>query len=147
MRWMRTLWRRPWSTRQADERQAQRNPHLEKALEVEKMEGQRIATRARIAALAVVAVLLVFINPRWEVLYYEALLLLFVLIGIAQLRAATVGQSRRELALISADLLLLTVILTVPEPARRRVLADRLPVPVRRLHLLLHFPRRLHAGL
>ena len=72
MRWMRTLWSRPWSTRLADERQAEHNPHLARALEVEKMEGQRIATSARIAALAVVAVLLVFINPRWEVLYYEA---------------------------------------------------------------------------
>ena len=39
-----------------------------------------------------------------------------MLIGIAQLRAARVGQSRQELALISADLLLLTVILTVPNP-------------------------------
>ena len=144
---MRALLGQPWSTRLAEERLAQRNPHLARALEVEKMEGQRIATCARIAALAVVAVLLVFINPRLEVLYYEALLLLFVLIGIAQLRAARVGQSRTELALIFADLLLLTLILTVPNPLAAEVLADRIPVPLRRLHLLLHFPGRLHAGL
>ena len=49
-------------------------------------------------------------------LYYEAVLVLLVVIGIAQLRAARVGQSRVELALIVADLLLLTLVLTVPNP-------------------------------
>lgn len=106
----------PWSSRLAEERLTQANPHLWRALEVDKMEGQRIATWARTAALAVVALLLVFVNPRLEVLYYEALLVLFVVIGIAQLRAARVGQSRVELALIVADLLLLTLTLTVPNP-------------------------------
>jgi adenylate cyclase len=100
----------------AEERLAERNPHLARALEIDKMEGQRIATWARAAALAVVAVLLVFLNPRFESLYYEACLLLFVLIGIAQLRAARVGQSRVELALITADLVLLTLTLTIPNP-------------------------------
>jgi adenylate cyclase len=106
----------PWSTREAEERLARRNPHLARALEVEKMEGQRIATLARTGALAIVAMLLVYLNPRAEMLYYEALLVLFVLIGIAQWRAARVGQSRMELALIMADLLLLTLALTVPNP-------------------------------
>lgn len=110
------LWGRPRSTRLADERLAQDNPHLRRALEVDKMEGQRIATWARTAALAVVALLLLFVNPRLDVIYYEALLVLFVLIGIAQLRAARVGQSGVELALIVADLLLLTFTLTVPNP-------------------------------
>lgn len=111
------LWaRRPWNTRIAEEQMAARNPHLAEALLVEKMEGQRIATWARIGALSVVALLLVFVNPRIEVLYYEALLVLFVLIGIAQLRAAKVGQSGLEIALILADLLLLAFTLTVPNP-------------------------------
>ena len=35
---------------------------------------------------------------------------------VAQLRAARVGQSRLELALITADLVLLTLIITVPNP-------------------------------
>ena len=117
MRWMFKLWnRRPWYTRREEERLARLNPHLADALEVEKMEGQRIATSARTIALAVVAMLLLFVNPRIEVLYYEACLVLFVLIGIAQLRAARVGQSGRELALIFADILLLTLLLTVPNP-------------------------------
>lgn len=114
-RWIPAFWA-PRSTRVEEERLAERNPHLARALEIEKMEGQRIATWARAAALAVVAVLLIFLNPRIESLYYEAALLLFVLIGVAQLRAARVGQSRMELALITADLVLLTLIMTVPNP-------------------------------
>ncbi len=56
---------------------------LARALEIEKTEGQRIATWSRAAALAVVGVLLIYLNPRWEMIYYQALLLLFVIIGIA----------------------------------------------------------------
>jgi adenylate cyclase len=111
------LWaRRPWNTRIAEEQMAARNPHLAEALLVEKMEGQRIATWARIGALSVVALLLVFVNPRLEVLYYEVILLLFVLLGIAQLRAAKVGQSGLEMALVLADLVLLALTLTIPNP-------------------------------
>lgn len=106
----------PWSSRLEEERLAQLNAHLARALEVEKMEGQRIATWARTAALAIVAILLIYVNPRWEIIYYQALLLLFVIIGIAQLRAARVGQSYLELALIFADFLLLTLILILPNP-------------------------------
>jgi adenylate cyclase len=110
------LWNPPWSTRLAEEQLARHNPHLARALEIEKMEGQRIATWARGAALVVVGLLLMYLNPRIEMLYYEALMLLFVVIGIAQLRAARVGQSLLELGLISADFLLLTLVLTVPNP-------------------------------
>jgi adenylate cyclase len=115
-RWLFGLGDPPWSTRLAEERLAQRNPHLARALEVEKMEGQRIATWSRAAAMAVVGILLIYLNPRWEMIYYQALLLLFVIIGIAQLRAARVGQSYLELLLIFADLVLLTLTLTVPNP-------------------------------
>ncbi len=106
----------PGATRRAEEESARKNPHLLRALEEEKTEGQRIATWARTIALAIVAVLLVYINPRPEVIYYLFLLLLFVLIGIAQLRAARVGQSRVELGLIFADIALLAVTLAVPNP-------------------------------
>ena len=115
-RWIFGLGDPPWSTRLAEERLARRNPHLARALEIEKTEGQRIATWSRAAAMAVVAVLLIYVNPRWEMIYYQALLLLFVIIGILQLRAARVGQSYLELALIFADLILLTLTLTVPNP-------------------------------
>lgn len=125
-RWIFGLGDPPWSTRVAEERLAQRNPHLARALEIEKMEGQRIATWSRAAALAVVAVLLVYVNPRWEMLYYHALLLLLVVIGILQLRAARVGQSLAEIGLIFADLVLLTLTLTVPNP----LVADPWPTAI-----------------
>ena len=108
--------RRPGAQRRAEEEYARQNPHLMRALEEEKMEGQRIATWARTFALAVVAILLVYLNPRIEVIYYQVILLLFALIGFAQLRAARVGQSRTELALIFTDLLLLTLTLALPNP-------------------------------
>ncbi len=114
--WLVGLGEPPWSSRRAEERLARRNPHLARALEIEKREGQRIATIARTAALGVVAVLLLYINPRFEVIYYQGILGLFVLIGWAQYRAARVGQSMTELALIFADLLLLTLTLIVPNP-------------------------------
>ncbi len=113
--WLELL-RRPGAQRRSEEEYARQNPYLLQALEEEKMEGQRIATWARTIALAIVAVLLVYINPRLEVIYYEVILLLFALIGFAQLRAARVGQSRTELALIFADLALLTLTLAVPNP-------------------------------
>ena len=120
-RWLFGFGDPPWSSRRAEEELAQRNPHLMRALEIEKMEGQRIATWSRTAALAVVAVLLIFLNPRWEMIYYEALILLFVVIGIAQFRAAKVGQSYAELALIVADLTLMTLTLVIPNPLASEV--------------------------
>ena len=72
--------------------------------------------RARWAALSVIALLLVYLNFSWEVLYYEVLLAGFALIGSAQLRAGRVSQSRRELLLILCDLALLTFVMVVPNP-------------------------------
>lgn len=104
------------SSRLEEEAQARRNPWLAKALEQEKADGQKIATWARTAALLVVAIMLVYVIPRIEVLYYQALVAGFIIIGFAQLRAARVGQSWLELALIAADLALLTLTLAAPNP-------------------------------
>jgi adenylate cyclase len=114
--WVRRFLGRPITSRLEEEARAKRNPHLARALEIEKMEGQRIATRARTAALVTIGLLLIYVNPRMEVLYYQFLLMLFILIGILQQRAARVGQSRLELALIFADLVLLTFTLLMPNP-------------------------------
>lgn len=86
------------------------------ALDRHKREGMALAFRARLAAMVVIAILLPIVNPRLEVLWYEALALGFVLIGWLQTRAAQVERSRTELALILADLVLLTVTLLVPNP-------------------------------
>lgn len=102
-----------------DEPESERSPVngvVMRALEEDKREGQRIATVARTIALAVIALLLPFINPTVAVLYYEAFMLAFVAIGWAQLRYARVGRSGAELALIFLDLLLLTFVCVAPNP-------------------------------
>ena len=101
----------------AEERRASpRNPFLAEALRTEKLEGQRIAAWARTVALAATGVLIAFQNASWSVLYFHGLLLVFIALGWAQLRYAAVGHSRIELLLILADLVLLAVTLTVPNP-------------------------------
>ena len=88
----------------------------EAALERHKREGMVLAVKARWIAMAVIAVMLPVIDPRIEVLYYEALALGFVLIGWAQLRVARVGLSKAELLLLFGDLALMTLAIMVPNP-------------------------------
>jgi adenylate cyclase len=104
------------SRRVEEELAAGQNPFLIEALRTEKLEGQRIAAWARTIALAASGVLITFQNPSWSVLYFHTFLLVFIALGWAQLRYATVGHSRIELALILADLVLLAAVLTVPNP-------------------------------
>ncbi|MET1413333.1 adenylate/guanylate cyclase domain-containing protein [Roseibium sp. HPY-6] len=102
---------------QEDERQqAISNPFLAQALEKEKMEGHRLAIIARTIALGLVGLLLPFLNFSLNVLYYEAMLLLFIGLGWLQLRMASVGYSKSELALIFIDVSLLTVLFITPNP-------------------------------
>lgn len=86
------------------------------ALDIDKRRSLTLAVRARWAALAAIGVMLPFLNPNWDVLYYEALLLVFALTGWGQARIGRVGRNRRELLLIFCDLALLTVICVAPNP-------------------------------
>jgi adenylate cyclase len=104
------------NSREEDEQQARENRHLREALHEEKLEGHRIATIARTIALTIIALLLPFLNPTWSVLYYEALLAIFIIVGWLQWRVSKFGQSRNELLLILCDLSLLTFIGTMPNP-------------------------------
>ena len=104
------------SRRVEEELAARQNPFLVEALRKEKLEGQRIAAWARTVALAASGVLIAFQNPSWSVLYFHGFLLVFIALGWAQLRYATVGHSRIELMLIMADLVLLAAVLTIPNP-------------------------------
>jgi adenylate cyclase len=92
--------------------------YAEAALSNAKREGLLLAVRARWVALAVIGVITPILFPEWEVLYYEAILGLFALIGWAQLKVGVLGRSRRELLLIFCDLALMTFILVVPNPWR-----------------------------
>ena len=88
----------------------------EAALERHKREGMDLAVKARWIGLAVVAVMLPFLDFRWEVLYYHALLAVLAAIGWAQRRVARTGLSSAELALILCDLLVMTVAIALPNP-------------------------------
>ena len=99
-----------------NQRDAETVQFAKTALASAKREGLQLAVRARHVALAVIACLLIVINPVWEQLYYVVLLGLFALIGWAQVRVGRVGVSRSELALMFCDLALLTFIIVVPNP-------------------------------
>lgn len=90
--------------------------HTKSALEKHKREGIELAVRSRWVALAVVAVMLPFLNPAWEMLYYHGLLLALAGVGWLQRRVARVGQSKAELAVLALDLTLMTFILVFPNP-------------------------------
>ena len=65
--------------------------HAREALERNKREGMNLAVKARIGALSATALLLVFLNPNWDVLWYHGLLLALVFIGLAQRRVLKVA--------------------------------------------------------
>ena len=90
--------------------------YTEAALLRHKCEGMDLAVRARWVALAVIAVFLVFLTPGREVLFYHGVLALLALNGWLLRRVARVGQSRAELALIFADLAIMTLGIVMPNP-------------------------------
>lgn len=72
--------------------------------------------RARWAALAVIALLLPFLNPRVEVVYTIALVGLLALNGWFLRRVGRVGRSSREVFFIGLDVVILTFVLLFPNP-------------------------------
>ena len=110
------------SLRMQEEEMAAQNPYLAQALEDEKMEGHRLAVIARTVALVLVMILLPVLNSRVDVLYYEAIILVFIALGWLQYRMAKVGYSGSELALIFFDLVLLTLVFVTPNPFMKEAL-------------------------
>ncbi|KIC40718.1 guanylate cyclase [Ruegeria sp. ANG-R] len=92
------------------------NKYTEAALERNKREGLELAVRARWIAMALTGVLLIYLNPQWDVLWYHFILLLICANGWLIRRAGRVGQSRTELLLIFVDLLIMTLGMIVPNP-------------------------------
>tara|TARA_R100000005_G_scaffold96729_1_gene86888 strand:- start:3970 stop:5358 length:1389 start_codon:yes stop_codon:yes gene_type:complete len=107
-------WR--WRRRSEELTEIANNRFLYEALERNKREGLMLAVQARTLSLLVIAGFLVYVNPRWSVLYYEACILGFLLIGWAQVKFGRVERSRVELFLLFLDLALMTVVLVVPNP-------------------------------
>ena len=102
--------------REEEERLAKENPHMAAALTEEKREGHRLAVIARTIALLIVAIVLPIVNFHPSVLVYELVLIVLIGMGWLQLRVASVGYSRMELFLLYADLVIITLAITVPNP-------------------------------
>ncbi|WP_170417260.1 adenylate/guanylate cyclase domain-containing protein [Ruegeria atlantica] len=92
------------------------NKYTEAALERHKREGLELAVRARWVAMGLTGILLIYLNPNWDVLWYHFILLLICANGWLIRRAGRVGQSRVELLLIFVDLLIMTLGMIVPNP-------------------------------
>jgi adenylate cyclase len=92
------------------------NRFTEAALERHKREGLDLAVKARWIMMVVIGVLLVFLHPHAQVLYYHLILALLALNGWFMRRIGRVGRNRAELALILADLVLMTVGMVLPNP-------------------------------
>ncbi|MDK3016816.1 adenylate/guanylate cyclase domain-containing protein [Pseudodonghicola sp. IC7] len=90
--------------------------YAEAALERHKREGLELAVRMRWITMPLLGVFVVIINPHWDVVFYHAILALLVLNGWLLHRVGRVGQSRLEMALILADLTLMTIGMVVPNP-------------------------------
>jgi adenylate cyclase len=103
-------------TGQLEAKETLQNPFLAQVLEREKYEGHQLAIVARTFALAILAVLVPILVPEIHTLFYVGIILLLIVLGWLQLRAARVGRSQIELLLIFADLALLTAAITMTSP-------------------------------
>ncbi|MGD9865360.1 MAG: adenylate/guanylate cyclase domain-containing protein, partial [Pseudodonghicola sp.] len=90
--------------------------YTEAALERHKREGLKLAMRVRVITMPMIGLLLLLINPQVEVLFYHAILAFLALNGWLIYRIGRVGRSRLELALIFADLAVMTVGMVMPNP-------------------------------
>ncbi len=88
----------------------------EAALERHKREGMELAFRARIAALAVFAVMLPMLSSLQAALFGEVIIVLLAVVGWLQRRVAKVGRSSLEMLLIFADILIVTFAVLGPDP-------------------------------
>lgn len=92
------------------------NRYVLGALARHKQEGLEMAVRARTVAMFIIAIMVLFVTPWPGVLYYLALIGVYILIGLAQRRYGRVGQNVPELVLLFCDLALMVVVCVVPNP-------------------------------
>ena len=114
------------------------NKFLHEALNQNKHEGLLLAVKARTICLVIIGLFLIYLSPDWYVLYYEILIVAFMLIGWAQVKIGRVERSRAELFLIFLDLALMTAVLVVPNPW------DPRPWSAATFHISLYFLPPLH---
>lgn len=96
----------------------QRSDWLAQAFRTEALSGLKLATQGRLVSLAVIAVLLVWLVPTPGLYYFEALLLIFVGLGIIHywFSRSHLGQSWQDYVFVVLDFALLTFAVFVPNP-------------------------------
>jgi len=108
-----------FSRRSADDFPDKDSPefhYTEAVLERHKQQGLALAVHVRWVTMFVIGVLLFFIVPMPDVLYYECILALLSLNGWLMRQIGRVGLSRAELGLIFLDLVLMTAGMVGPNP-------------------------------
>lgn len=135
--------RETWFARRFPDPENPDNAYTRAILQRHKKEGLELAVKSRWVALSVIAVMLPFLNPRPEVLYYEVLILAVAGVGWIQRRVGRVGLSRAELAVNFCDLVLMTIILGFPNPFSQ---GDLMPTMTFRFGSFLYFFVILAAG-
>lgn len=101
---------------QAESERAEQDRYLRDALQDELKIGQRISGVSRTAAVLIIALLLPFLNKTWGVLYYEALLVVFLAFGWVRQALMRRGIALREIWLILPEILLLLFVAAAPNP-------------------------------
>ena len=95
-----------------------RKDRISRALLSEEQVRLRLTIRARSAALAAILILVSFLAPYPEVLYFHALISIFILTGLLQLWLARPGLRRHwhKYAFAAFDFALLSFTLLYPNP-------------------------------
>ena len=110
------LLRRILASADAEAKMVARDPVLLRALAREREIGHAIVSVSRQLAVVTIACLLPFMNFGLDMLYYDALLLLFWGSGVLQTRFRSIGRAWVSVGLILFDIVIITVIAVVPNP-------------------------------
>ena len=89
-----------------------------RAIDIEGRDGLQLALKGRLLALLAIAILLVFLTPFPGVLYYHALIAVFVASGLLQGRLARSEQHKvwHDYAFVAFDFALMSFTLIYPNP-------------------------------
>src|SRR4051812_49090995 len=105
-------------TQISDRLEGRRSGRLAQTFAAEEREGRRLDFRGRTIALVAIAILLFFVAPFPSVLYYHALLAVFVLLGYARVWLDDSGRFEwwHPYLLTTLDFALLAFTLIYPNP-------------------------------
>lgn len=109
-----------------------RSERLARLMRAEEERGIRLSIWGRVVALGLIGVLLLVVVEWPEVLYFHGLLLLFIVVGLVQVRTARQSWARPWSAYVFAavDMALLTWVLLAPNPLSPWTTAEQLAIQI-----------------